>query len=88
MEELLQHKELLLREMQHRVANSLQIIAGILLIKARTVGSEETRQHLHDAYQRVMSVADEVVMRSCFRVGLRREKLFSESSSTLGFAGV
>ena len=55
---LLQHKELLLKEMQHRVANSLQIIAGILLIKARTVRSEETRQHLHDAYQRVMSVAD------------------------------
>jgi chemotaxis protein methyltransferase CheR len=58
LEELLQHKELLLQEMQHRVANSLQIIAGILLIKARTVGSEETRQHLRDAYQRVMSVAD------------------------------
>jgi len=43
--------------MQHRVANSLQIIASILLIKVRTVHSEETRQHLQDAYQRVMSVA-------------------------------
>jgi two-component sensor histidine kinase len=57
MAELLQQKETLLQEMQHRVANSLQIIAGILLLKARTVQSEETRRHLRDAHQRVMSVA-------------------------------
>ena len=50
-------KEILLQEMQHRVANSLQIIASILLLKARTVQSEETRHHLRDAHQRVMSVA-------------------------------
>jgi two-component sensor histidine kinase len=55
--ELLRQKEMLLQEMQHRVANGLQIIAGILLLKARTVQSEETRMHLRDAHQRVMSVA-------------------------------
>ncbi|MGZ9103137.1 MAG: sensor histidine kinase [Rhodoplanes sp.] len=55
--DLLQQKEVLLQEMRHRVANSLQIIASILLIKARTVRSEETRLHLEDAHQRVMSVA-------------------------------
>ena len=55
--ELLQQKETLLQEMQHRVANSLQIIASILLLKARTVQSEETRSHLRDAHDRVMSVA-------------------------------
>ena len=43
--------------MQHRVANSLQIIASILMLKARVVTSEETRHHLEDAHQRVMSVA-------------------------------
>jgi two-component sensor histidine kinase len=43
--------------MQHRVANSLQIIASILLIKARTVQSEETRLQLEDAHKRVLSVA-------------------------------
>ena len=48
---------MLLEEMQHRVANSLQIIASILLIKARTVQSEETRLQLQDAHQRVLSVA-------------------------------
>ena len=56
-DELLREKEILLEEMQHRVANSLQIIASILLLKARTVQSEETRRHLQDAHQRVMSVA-------------------------------
>jgi len=56
-EELLRQKDILLREM-HRVANSLQIIASILLLKARAVSSEETRQHLKDAHQRVMSVAE------------------------------
>ena len=48
---------MLLEELQHRVANSLQIIASIILMKARTVQSEETRLHLHDAHKRVMSVA-------------------------------
>jgi chemotaxis protein methyltransferase CheR len=54
---LLQQKETLLQEMQHRIANSLQIIASILLLKAQTVQSEETRLQLRDAHQRVMSVA-------------------------------
>jgi chemotaxis protein methyltransferase CheR len=56
-EELLRQKQVLLQEMQHRVANSLQIIASILLLKARAVTSTETRNHLQDAHQRVMSVA-------------------------------
>ena len=56
-EELLRQKDVLLQEMEHRVANSLQIIASILMLKARTVTSEETRQHLQDAHQRVMAVA-------------------------------
>ncbi len=55
--EVLKQKETLLQEIQHRVANSLQIIASILLLKARTVQSNETRLHLHDAHRRVMSVA-------------------------------
>jgi two-component sensor histidine kinase len=56
-QELLREKDMLLEEMQHRVANSLQIIASILLIKARAVQSEETRLQLQDAHQRVLSVA-------------------------------
>lgn len=56
-EELLHQKHFLLQEMQHRVANSLQIIASILMLKARAVASGETRQQLEDAHRRVMSVA-------------------------------
>jgi chemotaxis protein methyltransferase CheR len=56
-ERLLAEKEMLLKELQHRIANSLQIIASILLLKASTVTSDETRQHLQDAHRRVMSVA-------------------------------
>jgi len=48
---------LLLQEMQHRIANSLQIIASVLLQSARRVQSSETRVHLYDAHQRVMSIA-------------------------------
>jgi chemotaxis protein methyltransferase CheR len=54
---LLREKDLLLEELEHRVGNSLQIIAAIILMKSRMVNSEETRLHLQDAHKRVMSVA-------------------------------
>jgi two-component sensor histidine kinase len=56
-EGLLRDKDVMLQELHHRVANSLQIIASVLLQSARKVRSEETRHHLHDAHLRVMSVA-------------------------------
>lgn len=56
-DDLLREKAVLLQELQHRVANSLQIVASVLLLSARRVQSEETRVHLRDAHQRVMSVA-------------------------------
>ena len=55
-DELLQQKDVLLEEMRHRIANSLQIISSIILMKARTVKSEETRLHLRDAHSRVLSI--------------------------------
>lgn len=56
-ENLLEQQTTLLREMRHRIANSLQIIASILLLKAGSVTSEETKKELRAAHQRVMSVA-------------------------------
>lgn len=56
-QELLRQRAILFEEMRHRVANSLQIIASILTLKARSVSSEETRAQLQDAHTRVMSVA-------------------------------
>lgn len=56
-DDLLREKAILLQEVQHRVANSLQIIASVILQSARKSGSDETRTHLTDAHSRVMSVA-------------------------------
>ena len=56
-DDLVRDKEILLQELQHRVANSLQIIAAVLMRSARTVQSEESRAHLHHAHHRVMSIA-------------------------------
>ncbi len=56
-EALLNQKDLLLKEMRHRIANSLQLIASILILKAGMVKSKETRLHLEDAHSRIMTVA-------------------------------
>ncbi|MDB5238539.1 MAG: Sensory transduction regulatory protein [Candidatus Kaiserbacteria bacterium] len=56
-EKLIQQKDLLLKEMRHRIANSLQLIASILLLKAETVDSAESRSHLEDAHERIMTIA-------------------------------
>lgn len=56
-EQLSQQNGLLLQEVRHRIANSLQIIASVLLQGARQTLSEEARGHLQSAHHRVMSVA-------------------------------
>lgn len=56
-DELVKKNQMLLQELQHRVANSLQIIASVLMQSARRVQSDETRTHLRDAHNRVMSIA-------------------------------
>lgn len=54
---LVREKQVLMQELNHRVANSLQIIASVLMQRVRSVQSEETRMHLRDAHHRVMSIA-------------------------------
>jgi two-component sensor histidine kinase len=54
---LLHEKDILFQELRHRVANSLHIIASILLQKARKGCSNETRLDLEDAHRRILSVA-------------------------------
>ena len=76
-DDLIREKAILLQELQHRVANSLQIIASVLMQSARRMRSRLARGHLHDARNRVMSIAalqrqlsvsnlDDVVLRSYF----------------------
>lgn len=56
-DDLVREKAILLQELQHRVANSLQIIASVLIQSAHSSKSDETRTYLNDAHDRVMSVA-------------------------------
>jgi chemotaxis protein methyltransferase CheR len=56
-ENLMLQKDTLLKEMRHRIANSLQLIASIILLKAGSVKSEESRAHLEDAHDRIISIA-------------------------------
>lgn len=57
-EQLVADKVLLNRELQHRVANSLQIIASVLMQSAKRVSSDEARTHLQQAHNRVISIAE------------------------------
>ena len=68
-DDLLREKAILLQELQHRVANSLQIIASVLMQSARKVRSEQVRAHLRDAHSRVMSVAELQRQLSVSRLG-------------------
>ncbi|HET9428170.1 MAG TPA: histidine kinase dimerization/phosphoacceptor domain -containing protein [Allosphingosinicella sp.] len=68
-DDLLREKTILLQELQHRVANSLQIIASVLMQSAKKVRSEKARDHLRDARNRVMSVAEMQRQLSVSRLG-------------------
>jgi len=84
-EDLVREKALLFQELQHRVANSLQIIASILMLNARRVSSAEGKGHLFDAHSRVMSVAalqSQLSVSSMNDVALR--KYFSDLCASIG----
>ncbi len=57
LQKIIDQKNTLLREMSHRIANSLQMIASLLILKAESVASEEARLHLEDVHGRIMSIA-------------------------------
>jgi two-component sensor histidine kinase len=84
-EDLLREKEMLFQELQHRVANSLQIIASVLMQSARKVLSPETKGHLFDAHSRVMSVAALQRQLSASQVGdVRLRPYFIELCESIG----
>ena len=56
-DDLIREKTVLFQEVQHRTANSLQIIASVLMQGIRKGCSDESRAHLRDAHQRILSVA-------------------------------
>lgn len=84
-EDLVREKAILIQEVQHRVANSLQIIASVLLQTARKVQSEETRLHLRDAHNRVMSIATVQKQLAMSQVGnVELRSYFTQLCESLG----
>lgn len=56
-EKLIAHKDLLMREVHHRVQNSLQIVNSMLYLQERDSGSDEVRGQFELARQRLTAVA-------------------------------
>lgn len=57
LENALHHKDVLLREVHHRVKNNLQLIASIMSLQMRKARSPEARSLLRGLQERVMSLA-------------------------------
>lgn len=55
--ESLRHKEILLRELHHRVKNSLQVVASLLRIQSTEVEDENVRAALRDSRERILTIA-------------------------------
>jgi PAS domain S-box-containing protein len=53
----LQEKEILLREIHHRVKNNMQVISSLLYLQATRAESEQVRQALTASQQRVIAMA-------------------------------
>jgi light-regulated signal transduction histidine kinase (bacteriophytochrome) len=56
-EELLEQKDLLVREVNHRVQNSLQLVNSMLYLQERETASDEARLQFERARQRLTAVA-------------------------------
>ncbi|MFG1222449.1 histidine kinase dimerization/phosphoacceptor domain -containing protein [Xanthobacter wiegelii] len=55
-EQLLQHKDFLMREVNHRVQNSLQLVSSFLRLQSRRLGESEAASALAEAERRVAAV--------------------------------
>ena len=53
----LRDREMLLREIHHRIKNSLQLVSSTLRLQAHRAGNMEVRLHLDEAERRVFAIA-------------------------------
>ncbi|MBC7097282.1 MAG: hypothetical protein H5T39_06320, partial [Methanobacteriales archaeon] len=57
LQESLHEKEVLLREVHHRVKNNLQVISSLLSLQAKYCGNEEVKNIIADSQARIKSLA-------------------------------
>jgi two-component sensor histidine kinase len=92
-ERLLRDKDILVREIHHRVTNSLQLVHSALSIQLKTLDNEEARQQVAEAASRVLAIA--AVHRRLYQdgspVAVDARKymrgLFDDMKALLPFAG-
>uniref|UniRef100_B8HUL4 Signal transduction histidine kinase n=1 Tax=Cyanothece sp. (strain PCC 7425 / ATCC 29141) TaxID=395961 RepID=B8HUL4_CYAP4 len=53
----LKQKDLLLREIHHRIKNNLQVVSSLLMLQAETTDDIYTQQVLQESQERVMAIA-------------------------------
>ncbi len=53
----LQEKEVLLREVHHRVKNNMQVVSSLLFLQASRTENEQARQALLESQQRILAMA-------------------------------
>ena len=79
--ELLKQKDLLLRELQHRVMNSLNILSSLLDVQSRYVVDPAAKEHLAVARNRIVAMG--TVYRSLYQAHTLEYVEFSEFLNTI-----
>jgi two-component system, sensor histidine kinase PdtaS len=80
LEDIIHQKEVLLREVHHRVKNNLQLIASIMNMQIRQARTAETKELMRGLQDRVMSLA--TIHRELYQTSgltdVRADELFSD----------